>query len=545
MGVSSRPSGVIAKLGRPFAGTPAVLAVPAVAVALLMLLPLAYLIVRALGAGIDALHLAFSFRTFQLLLQTSALAATVTLAAVAIGLPVAWLTARTDLPGRGVLGILLVLPLVVPSYVGALAYIAAAGPRGLLQQALATMIGVERLPAIYGFWGAAAVLTLFSYPYVVLSVRGALQRLDPSLDQASRSLGVGPVATFFRVTLPILRPALTAGALLVALYTLSDFGAVSLLQFDSFTRAIYLQYQGSLDRTMAAVLSLILVGVAAIVLAVEARTRGRARYHRLAAGAQAAPGLIRLGHLRWAGLAFCLVVLLLAVILPLSILVYWLGRGLAAGTSFGPVWTALGNSIYASALAAGASLACAFPVAILAVRYPGRLSALIERVTYLAFALPGIVIALALVFFGANYAQALYQTLALLVLAYVIRFLPEAVGSVRTGLLQVSPRLEEAARSLGSGPLRVLVRVTAPLVWPGAMAGAALVFMSTMKELPVTLLLAPIGFRTLATTSWSYATEGFFAQAALPALLLVAASAASLPLLLRQEKRQETEQTHE
>jgi iron(III) transport system permease protein len=163
----------------------------------------------------------------------------------------------------------------------------------------------------------------------------------------------------------------------------------------------------------------------------------------------------------------------------------------------------------------------------------------------LAFALPGIVIALALVFFGANYAQALYQTLALLVLAYVIRFLPEAVGSVRTGLLQVSPRLEEAARSLGSGPLRVLVRVTAPLVWPGAMAGAALVFMSTMKELPVTLLLAPIGFRTLATTSWSYATEGFFAQAALPALLLVAASAASLPLLLRQEKRQETEQTHE
>ncbi len=545
MVVRTRPGNLLAALGRPLGYAPPGLAVPAAAVALVMLLPLAYLVFRAFGAGVDALHLALSVRALQLLAQTAALAVTVTVAAIGIGLPIAWLTSRTDLPGRGALSILLVLPLVVPTYVGALAYIAAAGPRGLLQQALAGPFGIERLPDIYGFWGAASVLALFTYPYVVLSVRGALMRLDPALDQASRSLGVGPVGTFFRITLPVLRPPVTAGALLVALYTLSDFGAVSLLQFDSFTRAIYLQYQGSLDRTMAAVLSLMLVVLTAIVLAVEARARGRARYYRVASGAAATPALVPLGGLRWAALGFCLGVLALAVLVPLGILAYWLGRGIAAGASFAVVWVALANSTYASALAAGLGLVCAFPVAVLAVRHHGALTTLIERITYSAFALPGIVIALALVFFAANYAWPLYQTLALLVLAYLIRFLPEAVGSVRTGLLQVSPRLEEAARSLGRGPLRVLLTITAPLVWPGAMAGAALVFMSVMKELPVTLLLSPIGFRTLATESWSAATEGFFAQAALPALLLVAASAASLPLILREASREEPEEIHE
>jgi iron(III) transport system permease protein len=167
------------------------------------------------------------------------------------------------------------------------------------------------------------------------------------------------------------------------------------------------------------------------------------------------------------------------------------------------------------------------------VRHPSRLSSLVERTTYASFALPGIVVALALVFFGANFVPLLYQTLALLVFAYVIRFLPEAVGSVRGGLLQVNPRLEEAAASLGRKRVQVFTSITAPLIAPAALGGVALVFMSAVKELPVTLLLSPIGFKTLATATWTATASGLFAQAAPPALLLVLISAASLPWLLR------------
>lgn len=511
---------------------PAVFWVPAVLTAGAMLLPLVYLILRATGAGASALELLWSARSLQLLLQTAALAAVVTLAATVVGVPLAWLTTRTDLPLRRAWAVLLVLPLVIPTYVGAFTYVAALGPRGMLQQALAGPFGIERLPEIYGFWGAALVLTMFTYPYVILSVRATLLRLDPAFVRASLSLGVGPRRTFIRITLPLLRPAITAGALLVALYTLSDFGAVSLLQFDSFTRAVYVQYQGSLDRTMAAVLALLLVALTAAVLALEAATRGRGRYHRSAAGAPEIGPDTPLGSLRWPALAYCGAVVVLGVVLPAGVLVYWLVRGIAAGAPFGTVWMATINSIYASVAAAGVTVVAALPIAILAVRYPGRLSVLIERITYSAFALPGIVIALALVFFAATYLPLLYQTLALLVFAYLIRFLPEAVGALRGALLQISARLEEAARSLGRRPHEVLATITIPLVWPGALAGAALVFLSAMKELPATLLLSPIGFKTLATASWNAAAEGFFAQAALPALLLVAASAASLFFLM-------------
>jgi iron(III) transport system permease protein len=178
------------------------------------------------------------------------------------------------------------------------------------------------------------------------------------------------------------------------------------------------------------------------------------------------------------------------------------------------------------------------PVAILAVRHQSPLSSLIEKITYSGFALPGIAIALALVFFAANYAEPLYQTLALLVFAYVVRFLPQAYGAIRASLLQVNPNTETAARGLGRGKPYVFWRVTLPQVLPGISGGAVLVFLTVMKELPATLILSPIGFDTLATRIWSATSEGFYTRAALPALILVALS--SLPMLftvLREERR--------
>jgi iron(III) transport system permease protein len=513
---------------------PIFLILAAILIAGLLLLPLLYLLIRVSGIGSETLAAALRPRTLQVMTNSIGLAAIVTLAAAAIGVPLAWLTVRTDLPGRQLWSVLASLPLVIPSYVGAFALVAFWGPRGMLQEWLAP-IGVERLPEIYGFAGAAYALTLFTYPYLLLTVRAGLLRMDPSLEEAARSLGLGRRRTFWQVTLPSLRPAIAAGALLVALYTLSDFGAVSLLRFSSFTRAIYISYQSSFDRSLAALLSLLLVGITVLVLAAEQRSQGRARYYRLGAGAGRQARPIPLGRWKWPALAFCAGIVAIALAAPLGVIVIWLLRGLVSGQSLAPLGAEAVNSVTAAALAALAATLAALPFAYLSVRFPGRLTLLAERVAYVGHGLPGIVVALSLVFFGANYAAALYQTLPMLVFAYVILFLPQALGAERATLLQTSPRLEEAARSLGLTPTRVWWRVTLPLLRPGVLAGAALVFLTAIKELPATLLLAPTGFSTLATDIWSAASEAFFARAAAPALLLVFISALGLFLFLSQE----------
>lgn len=520
---------------RRSARPPAWLVGTGVVVSALALVPIAYLVVLTASAGDATIDLILRERTLGVLLRTVLLASTVTLASIAVGVPIAWLTTRSDLPGRRWWAILGVLPLVIPSYVGGYAVVAAFGPRGALQSVLEPL-GVTRLPELYGFPGAALALTLFSYPYVVLSVRGALLRLDPAYEEVSRSLGRGPWRTFLTVTLPQLRPGITAGALLVTLYSLSDFGAVSLLQFDSFTRAIYVQYRASFDPTLAAVLSLMLVVCTAAVLVAEARLRGRARYHRSGGGARRPAATVRLGPWRWPAIAFCLLVVGLAVVVPIATIGFWLVRGLAAGETFGAVWEPALNSITASGLAAVLTVLAAIPVAVLAVRSSGLLSGFVERATYAGFALPGIVIGLAIVFVAARYLPWLYQTLPLLLVAYLVRFVPEAVGVTRSSLLQVSPRVEEVARTLGRSPGGVLRSVTLPIIRPGLLAAGALVFLTAMKELPTTILLAPTGFDTLAVRIWSTTSEGFFARAALPALLMMLVAAVSLWILLRQER---------
>ncbi len=514
---------------------PAYLVVPSIAVAFAMVLPLVYLLVRSAGAGRRAIDILVEPRTLEVLGNTALLAVIVTTAACALALPLAWLTTRTDLPGRRVWAVLTAVPLVVPTYVGGFAYVAAFGPRGMLQSLLEPF-GVERLPEIYGLPGAALTLTLFSYPYLLLTVRAALLGMDPALEEASRSLGTSALRTFLRVTLPQLRPAIGAGALLVALYTLSDFGAVSLLRFSSFTRIIYVQYQGAFDRTPAAVLALLLVALTVSLLVVETRVRGRARLHRASAGARRQLRPVPLGRWRWPALALCALVVALALLIPLGVLCFWLVRGLSAGEELRLVGVAALNSIRASGLAALVAAGAALPVAILSVRHRSRTASLLERATYLGYALPGIVVALSLVFFGARYGGPLYQTLAMLVFAYLVLFLPQAVGSIRASMLQVPPSLEEAARGLGRSGFGTLVAVTAPLVRPGVLAGAALVFLTAMKELPATLLLGPTGYPTLATAVWSGTTEGFFTRAAAPGLALIALSGLPLAFLLTRKE---------
>lgn len=515
---------------------PIIVWLPAAAVVALLLLPLAYLLLRAWG-GTEELWFTLSRpRTLELLLRSVALVVTVTGACAAIAVPLAWLTVRTDLSFRGAITVLAALPLVIPSYVGAFLLLSALGPRGMLQQALSPL-GVTELPSIYGFPGAALSLSLLSFPYLFLIVRAALLRTDPSVEEVARSLGKTASQVFVGVTLPMLRPALAGGAVLVALYTLSDFGAVSLFRYETFTWAIYLQYRSAFDRTAAAVLSLVLVALALVVLTMESQTRGVERYARSGAGVARSSHVIALGPWRWPALSFCALVLALSLVLPIGVLVYWLALGLQAGERLDPVWEVTRNSLYVSASAAAVTTLAAVPLAVLTVRYRSAVARWIERAAYLSFALPGLVIALALVFFGAQYVPFIYQTIGLLVVAYLIHFLSSALASIRSSLLNISASVEEAARGLGQAPAGVLLHITAPLARPGLLASAAVVFLLTMKELPATLLLSPPGFKTLSTTIWSFAEAAFFARTAFPTLILLLASSIPMALLLLRETR--------
>jgi iron(III) transport system permease protein len=503
-------------------------------VAAAVLLPLVYLVLRSVEAGPGIWTFILRPRTVEVLWRTLLLATSVTTVSLLLALPVAWLTLRTDLPLRRFWFVLCLLPLVIPSYVGAFAMVSAFAQGGLVSSWLSSWLNVS-LPSVYGFWGALIVLTLFNYPYMLLAVRAGLRGLDPSLEEAARSLGRTSWQTFFQVTLPHLRPAIAAGALLVSLYVLSDFGAVSMLRYDSFTRAIYVQYENSFNRANAAVLGLMLVSLTGVVLLVDALVRGRARLDRVGSGAARRAPRLKLRGWTLPALLFLGLLVTLALVAPLSVIALWLWRGMASSQSVQLDWLAVWNTFSVSLLTAAVATLAAVPVAVLAVRFPSRLSALLERFSYLGYALPGIVVALSLVFFGARYAPWLYQSIAMLVFGYTVLFIPQAVGTIRATLLQINPHLEEAARSLGRSPAATLLEVTLPLVRPGLITGAALVFLTTMKELPATLLLGPTGFNTLATRTWSWSVEAFFAQAAPYALLLVLVSSVSVAILLSQE----------
>lgn len=505
---------------------PLPLVVAAGLVVALLLLPLAYLAIRVADSG-RTLEILGEASTWRLVWNTVLLAAGVVTASVLVGVPLAWLVTRTDLPARQIWAVAAALPLVIPSYVAAFCLLGFFGERGLLAEAL----GVERLPEVKGYFGSLVALTLATYPYVFLLTQAALRNLDPSLEEAAHGLGVSGRRAFVRVTAPALRPAVGLGALLVALYTLSDFGVVSLMNYDTLTRAIYVQYKSLFDRAPAATLALLLVALTAVALVSEYRMRQRGRLYRTGPGTQRPQATVRLGSWKAPALAFCAAAMGLFLVLPAGVLGYWLSRGLANERELDVPWREALNSLGASGLAAGVAVLTALPVAVLAIRYPSLTSRLLERLSYAGNALPGLVIALSLVFFAARYASPVYQTLALLVFAYVVRFFPQGLSGVESALERVSPRYEEAARSLGRSQLQTFRLVTVPLVRSGMLAGAALVFLSAMKELPATLLLRPIGFETLATEIWKLTQVGAYSRAALPSLVLIAVSAPVLYLL--------------
>ncbi len=505
------------------------------AASLLLLWPLVYLVVRA-GEVDRATWQSLLFgRTALILGRSLGLVVAVNVGAWLLALPLAWILVYGDIRRRRLWTVLVATPLVVPSYIGAYVLIAMYGPRGLLQQWLEPL-GVERIPSLYGFPGAVVALVLFTYPYLFLGLRSALLRVDQSWIDASRTLGYGKRQTFRHILLPAVRPALAAGSVLVSLYVLSDFGAVSLLRYTTFTRAIYVWYQSSLDVRPPALLTLLLVCLTGGLLFVELGLRGRYRMRNTHAGSARAPNPVPLGRLKIPAYLLLGSVVFMGLASPVLVSLLWLWRGIAAAESFNPVLQAIGNSLYAALLAAAVAVALALPLGYVAERFPSLYSRLTASSAYIGFGMPGIAVALSLVFFGARHAPWVYQTLFLLTLGYTVRFAALAVGPIRAQLAQTNPRMEEAGRLLGLGATGVFARITAPALRGSMLTGAALVYLSAMKELPVTLILSPTGFATLATRIWSATEEAFFARAAAPALILLLLSAVGIALLFSAEE---------
>jgi iron(III) transport system permease protein len=496
---------VVASAARSRRGRGLVAAAAVIAAALL--LPLVFLIIQAVQVGWSTLsHLLFRHLTATLLWNTVSLLVAVSILCAVVGTATAWCIERTNVPGRRFWAVLVVLPVAIPDFVVSYGWVSIA-------------------QSVHGFRGAVLVMTLALYPLVYLPVAASLRGADPAQEEIARGLGLGRVETFFRVTLAESRVAILGGSLIVALAVLAEYGAFEILRYQTFTTEIFTEFHAGFDPAAACGLSLVLVLMSLLVLGGETGARGRTRTNRSSRGAARAIPRVRLGRATLP-VFFGLVALCgLALGVPIGTLVYWMVRGSSSTLPSASLASATWHTALYSACAAALATAAALPVALVAVRQRRRSTTLLERSTYIVQALPGLVIALALVFFVTRWALFLYQTPALLVIAYAILFFPLALVAVKASVARAPIGLEDVGRSLGRGPIEVLWRVTLPLVGPGLAAAFSLVFLSAVTELTATLILVPIGVHTLATQFWAYTTNLSYGAAAPYAALLVGIAA--------------------
>ena len=489
---------------------PLALLTAAAVVAAILALPLVFLLIEASGAGAAELaSLIFRPLTWSLLRNTVRLTVVVTAACAVVGTAAAWCVERTDLPGRRVWAVLVVVPLAIPDFVVSFGW-----------HSLWTWA--------HGFRGAVIVMTLAVYPLVYLPVAASLRMADPGQEEVARSLGVSSVRTFVRITLGQARGAILGGCLLVALVLLAEYGAFEILGYQTFTTEIFTEFSGYSFAASCA-LSLVLVLLSLLVLAGDGLISIRGHQARTSrTGPRVSPPR-RLGWRRWPVLALFAALVLLALGIPVASALYWMAYGLPPALSGGAnvsLLDAAGHTALYGGSAAAAATVLALPVALLAIRHRGRMRLVLERSTYLVLGMPGVVVAFALSYFTERYLAGFgYGTAPLLVACYAIMFFPLALVGVKASLARAPASLDEVARSLGQRRLAVLMRVTVRLAAPGLAAAFCLVFLSAVTELTATLLLIPTGTQTLATQFWAYESNLSYSQAAPFALVMIVVAA--------------------
>lgn len=500
---------------------PSALGVLGLVIGALFAIPAGFVVVRAIR--LDA-PIGDTWREVDgPLWRTIQLAVLVSTSAAILGTLLAWVTVRTDLPFRRAWRVALVLPLVLPSFVGAGAFIAGIAPGGIIHDVL-TGVGITPPRRFRGLGASWFVLTAFTYPYVLLPVSARLSALRSSHEEGARMLGFGPRQAFLRVTLPEIRPSIVAGALLVFLYTLSEFGAVQLLGYDTLTRVIFATRAANRAVSFSAALALLALAVAVVML--ERRLRGRFTSDSKAAAVPHRP--TELGWRKIPGTLTCAAALGVGLVIPIASLSTWAQRGIRNGSiEYGELVGPALNTAFVSVVAAVITVVVVLPIAIETTRRPHLTSSIAAGAVLGGFAIPGLVIALSLAVIALNAPGVgwLYQSLALLIIGYIIHFGSQALASTEQAVRAVPERVREQARLLEPSAARRAALVDLPLMRPGLLSGAGLVMLATLKELPATLLLSPTGFSSLATDIWGGFGEGFYAETGVASLLLITVSA--------------------
>ncbi|MEN0577633.1 iron ABC transporter permease [Phytobacter palmae] len=497
-----------------------VLVILAMLVSLLALLPVGFVIATGIDTGWESVKaLVFRPRVAELLANTLLLILFSLPVCVCLGVALAWLTERTALRGRRFWSLLVVAPLAIPAFVQSYAW-------------------VSVIPSLHGLTAAVFISVLAYYPFIYMPVAAVLRRLDPNLEDVAASLGIAPWLVFFRVVLPQLKLAIWGGALLVGLHLLAEYGLYAMIRFDTFTTAIYDQFQSTFSGPAANMLAGVLALCCLGLLLLEGGTRGKARYARVGSGSARRQNIhvpAMTGQLLGQLLLVCVVMLALGT--PVAVLCRWLWAGGLAVWQNGDLWLSLQQTVILASAGAVITTGFAIPCAWLAVRHPHRLFRLLESMNYVASSLPGIVTALALVTVTIHYARPIYQTEVTLFLAYMLMFIPRALINLRAGIAQAPVELEHVAQSLGVSPGWALCRVTMRLAAPGAGAAAALVFLGVSNELTATLLLSPLGTRTLATGFWALTSEIDYVAAAPYGLCMILISLPLTGLLYKQSQK--------
>jgi iron(III) transport system permease protein len=462
-------------------------------------LPLFYILLRTAQIGVAELaENLFRARTLELIYNSLSLTLVVCITAMTIGTAQAWLSFRSDLAFRRFFQVVAILPLAMPSYVLAYAWLSVAS-------------------GINGFIGSWLVLSISTSPYVFLAVSAAFNRHSGAGEEVARTLGRSQFSVARTITWPAIRSSVFGSGLLVALYTLSDFGAVSLMRFDTFTRAIYNAYRASFDRNSAAALALVLVVLTLLLIRIESRssslkaTKSSSQYRAMQT---------KLGKWQAGAQALLISWFLIGVLIPIVSIIYWTVVG-QSQSNLGEISRAFVNTV-GYGFAGGLTVAfVGLAVAILAVRYRSRYSMNVEKTILITHALPGVVVALSFVFLVNQSVPNLYQTSALVLLAYLALFLPNAVAVLKVPISQVPTGIEEVSRTLGNSQFQTLRRAVIPAAAPGILSATAFVGLTVIKELPATLILRPTGIETLATRLWSATSVSAFSAAAPYALLLI------------------------
>jgi len=506
--------------------------------AALILLPLGYVTSQALSADPAVWSRLWTTRIPELLTNTIRLATSVACLTLVLGVSTAWLVTRVEFPARRLWEGALVLPLAMPTYVLAYIYSYLLGFGGPIEHLWQLVAGPQaRIFSPHSYLGATLVMTLDTFPFVYLLSRSALLNLNVSFEEVSRASGISRMKTLWLVTLPLMRPSIAAGLALVILYVVSDFGAVSLLRYQTLTYAVFQQMTGRSDNTAASILSLLLVGLALLFLITERWFRHRSRFYQTT-GRYRRPERHRFG---WLGTSLVTIYLVVVVgasfALPAYLLVVWSLSPEAQATIDSRFFGFLWNSGFLAACAATVGVLIGLPLAYMASRRPNWLNLGCLQAAYAGYVLPGPVAALAVLVLCLNLTPFLYGSVLVLIVAYVIHFLPAGLQSLEPALQQITPNLEEVARTLGLGVRQTWQRVTLPLMRNGFIVAWVLIFLQTMKELPATLLLRPVGFDTLAIRVWMEASEEYYQLAAPSALLIVLLGLPTLLLLLSKDWR--------